>query len=746
MKQTTHKAAAILLCAGKGTRMGESDRSKVCYDCAGTPVIKRIVANMRAGGVSRFVVVVGHLAESVMSALDGEPGILYAYQKEQKGTGHATACGLRALEDIGYDGPVIVSMGDKIVSVDTVQRLLKGCGDSGTACVCGVQRREEHPNGGHVMVVDGKALGIVEYADVKKALASSAKITLCGHVFTADEVASTPWVNTALYRFDAHALGEAIATCTSDNAQGEIYLTDTIEYFAERGEVSIYKVERPDELLTYSTKIELRKMSRYFLRKASVLKGEYPEHAGLIERFIARYGDREAVIARAPGRVNLMGRHIEHRGGSVNVMAVEAATVFVAAPREDDVINLANIDSAYAEGDFHIGSAPAERGGTHAWLEWLSQEQTINEREQNRGSWINYVKGAAYRFRDALDFQLCGMDVMVGGNIPVAAGLSSSSALVVATAEALSALNCLNMPDWQFTDLCGEGEWFVGSRGGAGDHAAMRCSKPGRITHLEFKPFSIGDSVPFPSNCSVIVANSLEQSKKSEGSRDKFNARVAAYEFAFLLIKRLFPDKTLVEFRDIATCGTPKEVRAMLAAMPPKVTRAALLAMLPESRARLDEIFATHADPGEYDLIGTALFGVSEIVRAALAPNLLAKGEFVRFGELMKISHDGDRVSGVRFAGEKGCNRISLGLEDECGSYACSTPRIDALCDLMNATDGVIGSELSGAGLGGCVLILTEKAKTSAVMERLNRDFYDKLGLPRSAFVCNPSEGSRVFY
>ena len=43
--------AAILLCAGKGTRMGSSDRSKVCYDCAGVPVIRRIVRNMREGGV-----------------------------------------------------------------------------------------------------------------------------------------------------------------------------------------------------------------------------------------------------------------------------------------------------------------------------------------------------------------------------------------------------------------------------------------------------------------------------------------------------------------------------------------------------------------------------------------------------------------------------------------------------------------------------------------------------------------------
>ncbi|MBR4615662.1 MAG: UDP-N-acetylglucosamine diphosphorylase, partial [Kiritimatiellae bacterium] len=74
--------------------MGETDRSKVCYDCAGVPVIKRILSNMREGGVSRFVIVVGHMAESVMSVVDGEPGVLYAYQKEQKGTGHATACGL----------------------------------------------------------------------------------------------------------------------------------------------------------------------------------------------------------------------------------------------------------------------------------------------------------------------------------------------------------------------------------------------------------------------------------------------------------------------------------------------------------------------------------------------------------------------------------------------------------------------------------------------------------------------------
>ena len=80
-------AAAIILCAGKGTRMGDDSKNKVCFDCAGVPVIRRIVANMRAGGVRHFVVVVGHRAESVMAALDGERGVVYAYQREQKGNG-----------------------------------------------------------------------------------------------------------------------------------------------------------------------------------------------------------------------------------------------------------------------------------------------------------------------------------------------------------------------------------------------------------------------------------------------------------------------------------------------------------------------------------------------------------------------------------------------------------------------------------------------------------------------------------
>ncbi len=294
--------AAIVLCAGKGTRMGAVARNKVCTPCAGIPVVRRILANLRAGGVTRFVVVTGYRAESVMRALDGERGVLFAYQREQLGTGDATLCGLRVLEDVGHAGPVVVTMGDKIVSPGLVRELLAA--DGSALAVCGVQSRAEHPNGGHVVVDGDRALGIVEYADVRKALAEGRDIALAGQLFPASAVADTPWVNTALYRFDAAALAAALAQCGRDNAQGEVYLTDTIELFASgrvsvpgRAGVRVYHVADPGDLLTFSTKEEFRRLNARFLRSAGSLLADYPAHRAVLEAFIARYGAERPAVA-----------------------------------------------------------------------------------------------------------------------------------------------------------------------------------------------------------------------------------------------------------------------------------------------------------------------------------------------------------------------------------------------------------------------------------------------------------------
>ena len=765
--ESTPTVAAIILCAGKGTRMGAAARNKVCTPCAGVPVVRRILANLRAGGVSRFVVVTGHRAESVMRALDGERGVLFAYQREQLGTGDATRCGLRVLEDVGHVGPVVVTMGDKIVSSRLVHELLAI--DATALAVCGVQRREEHPNGGHVVMDGDRALGIVEYADVRKALAEGRDIALGGRTFSASDVAATPWVNTAFYRFDAAALSAALAQCGRDNAQGEVYLTDTIELFAS-GRVSIpgrvalprdrthpsvriYHVADPADLLTFSTKEEFRRLNARFLRPAGALLADYPAHRAVLEAFIARYGaERPAVLVRAPGRVNLMGRHVEHRGGSVNVLATEAATVFAVAPRADGIVHMTNLDPAYAEESFAVDEssdahAPlAGEAATRAWLAWLARPEVRAALAASRGDWTNYVKGAVYRLQRASDLPLLGMDVVASGNIPVAAGLSSSSSVVVASMLALAAVNGLDLEPAELVPLCGEAEWFVGSRGGAGDHAAMLCSREGALTRLDFAPFGVGPSMRLPARYAVLVANSLEQAKKSEGSRDRFNACVAAYEFALLLVRRAFPERQLAVFRDLARVRPFAEGYRLLRAIPRTATRDTLRALLPESGERLDEIFATHSDPGVYDLRGVALFGLGECARAACAMDVLKAGDCARFGELMKISHASEVPRAVTDAVLDDLAARNVDYADAVGAYGCSTPRIDSLCALLDRTPGVLGSELAGAGLGGCVLALVEADRAEAVLDTLAREFYAPLGASPAAFVCAPAHGAAVFW
>ena len=103
---------AIILCAGKGTRMNDESTNKVCFEVAGVPVIRRVLSAFRKAGVNSFVVVVGYRAEKVMECLADEDGVAYAFQSKQQGTGSAALCGLSALRSLGYTSDVIISAGD----------------------------------------------------------------------------------------------------------------------------------------------------------------------------------------------------------------------------------------------------------------------------------------------------------------------------------------------------------------------------------------------------------------------------------------------------------------------------------------------------------------------------------------------------------------------------------------------------------------------------------------------------------
>lgn len=820
----------ILLCAGKGSRMGDTKTHKVCQKIGGVPAVIRSIERLRAAGITRFIAVVGHRADQVMATLANEPGVTFAYQPEQLGTGNAVLYGLKAMADQGLTGPALIVMGDKLIASDVVENLIRTYEENKVGCVFATQPEEFNASGGRIVIRDGKVYGIVEMLDAclcevvergldadgvrtyaemmglssgkrEKLMSAAAKggkptYTLAGEAFSASDIRASGVINTATYLMDSALAIRALARVGDNNTQGEVYLTDAVnEIAATAGACTVHVPER-EKLLTYSTMEDLKKLEQYFhvekpkayrvsawlsalearFDKFLELYGEeklaherMETYREVLEAYQKEYGDEEVVIARAPGRVNLMGRHIEHRGGSINVISIDREVLAVAGKRNDDLVRLCNLQAQFETREFSISNC-MKKCENETWLDFIESDEITKMVTEYKGDWVNYVMAGVLRLQMKEKTKpLCGMNLMISGNIPMAAGLSSSSAIVVATMEAAVALNDTNLKANEFIHLCGEGEWLVGSRGGAGDHAAMKSGKRGKITHISFCPFEIQQSLAFPEEYDMVVVNSFVDAKKSAGAKDQFNQRVASYEFGFMLLYENFPQfqKRMQFLKNInpQTLGVPtSKIYEMLLTLPERMTIDEIYDALPKRyHERIDRICKTHTAPEYYDIRGVILYGIAECERAEKCMELLEKRDFATLGKLMDISHNGDRVTKDGVAYDSSVSDVylyrliaELKSEDpdrvlnaqlwmQPGGYACSTPVIDDLVDSITRRDGVVGAQLSGAGLGGCIMALVEKAHSEDLLAYLKETYYDKNGLPMGAQVFHPVKGSGIF-
>jgi len=482
----------------------------------------------------------------------------------------------------------------------------------------------------------------------------------------------------------------------------------------------------------------------------------------VLKMFGETYGfERKVVIVRSPGRVNLMGRHVDHRGGFVNPIVIPREVIMVAEKREDSCIEVHNAEEKFESGRFEIGEElPAGKISTvDEWRRW-TQENIEKKPENERKSWINYVRSICYlqnvykNDNGSYRKRLLGANIVCYGDIPRSAGLSSSSALVVATYLAVSSLNCLEIPREKMVEYTGIGEWYVGTRGGWGDQAAMLFSKRGFISHIGFFPFKIS-YIPFPTGVSIILCNSFVVASKMTGARSIFNEKVSTYEFGFELMKKFNPRLKKFEYlRDI----NPEnfeivEIYRMIKSLPERVSRSELRSLLPEKEEWLNKVFKEHEEPRDgYDLRGVCLFGISECERSRKTEWILP-GNVELFGRLMNVSHDGDRVvrSGVKWrfrVTDEYLERLirsegEARLEFQSGYYGCGTEETDFLVDTALKIQGTMGASIVGAGLGGCVEILVDKKAVNNVMDKLEREYYCDENRPKSGIMLvSPVEGA----
>ncbi len=487
-----------------------------------------------------------------------------------------------------------------------------------------------------------------------------------------------------------------------------------------------------------------------------------------------RQEDRGVIIVRSIGRVNLVGTHVDHRGGSVNPIGVKQMWLVV-EPRDDDRVLAKNVEAGqFPDEQFRISQSLPAGEKIRNWDAWCHDE-FAKRKHDTSVTWSNYIRAAVLYFQylnteddGSFGRAIKGMNMMFYGNIPRAAGLSSSSAVVCLAAEAIVRINGLEIETADLIEHAGFAEWYVGTRGGCSDHAAIAFSKPDTILHITAFPLTV-ESIPLPAGYNIVLANSLVEAKKQTGARNTFNSRVAAYEFGLMMIRKNFPqyaDK-LEHLRDVnpEKLGVDQaEIYRIVKSLPASASRVDILKSLPEHEQEICHVFRSHNEPEQgYPIRQICLYGIAECIRADMVPQALRAGDMKTFGELLCISHAGDRVTklidGKRVPTDNSypAARLDALIEDlesgvpqrmsranlwrQSGGYNVSLPEIDMLVDIAMATPGVIGAGLVGAGMGGCIVAIVEDKYASRVIENMAEQYYQPRNLPMAAETITPVGG-----
>ncbi len=340
-----------------------------------------------------------------------------------------------------------------------------------------------------------------------------------------------------------------------------------------------------------------------------------------IARFERVFGAGEGVrLFFSPGRVSLMGAHLDYNGGPVMPMAIDRGTFIAVRPRSDGVLALR--------------STTAELGRDLPLTALAELEPT--------GSWSDYPLGVVRGFARSGPLG-SGLDVLFGGDLPVGAGLSSSASICVGTAVALDAVWDRGLRAMDRVELALQAEReFVGVQCGIMDPYAVGLARPKHLLWLDCKDRS-WTHIPIQAGITVAVADTGVRRELAEG---EFNRRVA-------------------------------QARAAFEALAPHAQGATVLRDIPR------EVLLQYGPGLQPELARRARHVVDEVERTFRAREALLAGDVETFGAYMAESH--------------------VSLREQ---YEVSSPELDCLVEAALEHDSVLGSRLTGAGFGGCVVIL----------------------------------------
>jgi len=393
--------------------------------------------------------------------------------------------------------------------------------------------------------------------------------------------------------------------------------------------------------------------------------------AALRAQFAQSYGDPPpTLLARAPGRVNLIGEHTDYNGLPVFPMALQRNVAYLVRPRADARVRLVNREARYGAREFEI-------------------ERAIPPFEQ--GDWGNYVKAAAQMLATRFPLRR-GFDAAVDGNVPLAAGLSSSSATLVGALLALMRINQVELPLPELQELAAQAERYVGVAGGGMDQAISLGGRAGHALVIDFHPVRM-QPTPMPGDWRFVVANTLVMAEKSGAAREAYNARTRECREA---LARFLAHPS--------AAGLPTSYYGLVHGVP------------------LEGLLTLAGQALEGELQKRFRHVVSEGARVEEARLAMLRGDARAFGRLMDASHRSLR-------------------ED----YEVSSSELDQLVAIAREA-GALGARLSGAGFGGCSVALCLEREAPRVVEALARRYYAARPAfsGEALFIAEASDGARV--
>lgn len=369
-----------------------------------------------------------------------------------------------------------------------------------------------------------------------------------------------------------------------------------------------------------------------------------------------RFGS-DAKVYRAPGRVNLIGEHTDYNDGFVLPAAIDFSCWVASAPRNDRRLIL------------HSENFNQDAGAN---LDSLTA--------QENDKWANYPFGVAWAIEKA-GKRLRGANLLISGDVPLGAGLSSSAAIEVAVGLALLQQSGVDVNRTELARLCQKAEnEFIGARVGIMDQF-VACH--GRASHALLLDCRSLESklVKLPLGIQLVICNTMVKHEIASG---EYNQRRAECEEGVHRLRAVLPE--IQALRDV-TLEQLEKYRGLLA--------------------------------------GRVFFRCRHVIteneRVKLAVAAFEHGDIKALGPLMRDSHRSLRYD-----------------------YEVSCDELDAMVEIAAAQPGVAGARMTGGGFGGCTINLVKTEAVDAFKENVGREYRVRRGLAPEIYVSTAANGASV--